>query len=1276
MDEGFLKKLLSLFFYSFFAFVFSFAVCADPETQFSATLFTDITGYTNLTSHIGDPEITHRLVERYVTITREALARHGGEMISAEGDGIVTQFNGNLLNPVKSALAVFYEVKIALAELEIIKERAVLRRGIEISGGLHVGIPSSIPAARELEKKALSGHVYVNGPARHSVFNEPFTVAEQEIDVYDFVLDNPSWLNFDPASITPRFQGSIENRDLSVIFVTWHGPQWNQVKTRAADIVTRLGGSIAKEIPGEVPTLMILVGAPKAFPNNPLQATKIALALRDFARDVGAATRCGIGHGKVTFERGGQGQGDSPQGDVFGDAVNMASRMGSASQDHEIVVSDIVYKEVRSDVLFDAAVTRHVKTYGERAIYRVTELKLTSSSWHTRDFIAGRKTEIDFFSDLLYRVSHDRKGDLVFYEGEAGIGKSHLLGMLRQTSAGATDSIFEARTNESGDNPLKEILRKLERNLNLSENWKTVFGEDGKIRYEALHWYQGNLPEGDNGVSLQEFTPQDRMRIVKSAISELLAYQARHKPTVCFIEDLHLTPPHERNFLFDIITAVKEEPILFCLSARPFESGDIPIEIPYGTKRNLSGLSLKETRNLMRSYLGEGEITPGLLNFIFDRSKGNPLFITALIDRLRSLNAMANSDIGWKVTKPEVLEGVPYTLRDLIQSRIDALPDDAKRLFQIISVITLGNDVDMTIVRKLSRHAMAERTMGGDLDLRNLEVIRREGLLSENHGDWQLDHILYKEVAYGNMPRALKADTHALVAVVLEQTYPEKQIVEGMIHHLRAAGQLGQLGRWLKLGIEQASEANQMERVVALSNEALGLTYLNSGERVKISLQLSKALAFLGERETALATAQSVLDVANDLEKVDLYIQIADIYRKQGSMTEAEFAADSAHTKAQECGDESAIMKAMKMRGIVATYRGENQKAKECYVFALNIAQRIGDKFVEADLEYDLGYLLTRHAKYEEARQHFEIAHRLEQALDRKLEIAKILDALATHTDETGKRTYDLEILKKVLNIYQAVGDLDGMALVNIKLGITYYNQSNWHLAEYHYLQAREALLKTRNILILIPVLEHLGELELERPNGSFDLAHEYFLKTQELISKLNDPEKSAGILIYFGLEQLKRNNPQGALEKFLEALPLARSVDRPITLGACYVNLAIACLGVGDRESAVMWGKEAETHFRRYPKAEHQEELKREVWTVVASEREAISTAELSPNSGAGDKSRIQQGGRRALEQTGLAREQTRAEHSAEALGNNGEGRVKQFLRSIRDRILPRGKR
>src|SRR3989338_6624478 len=469
----------------------------------------------------------------------------------------------------------------------------------------------------------------------------------------------------------------------------------------------------------------------------------------------------------------------------------------------------------------------------------------------------------------------------------------------------------------------------------------------------------------------------------------------------------------------------------------------------------------------MRSYLGVGEITPGLLNFIFDRSKGNPLFITALIDRLRSLNAMANSDIGWKVTKPEVLEGVPYTLRDLIQSRIDALPDDAKRLFQIISVITLGNDVDMTIVRKLSRHAMAERTMGGDLDLRNLEVIRREGLLSENHGDWQLDHILYKEVAYGNMPRALKADTHALVAVVLEQTYPEKQIVEGMIHHLRAAGQLGQLGRWLKSGIEQASEANQMERVVALSNEALGLSYLNSSERVKISLQLSKALSFLGERDAALATAQSVVPIASDLEKVDLLIQIADIYRKQGSMTEAEFAADSAHARAQECQDESAIqnesaiMKAMKMRGIIAYYRGNNTASEECYVFALNAAQRLGDKKAEADLEYNLGLVKARQADYTTARTHFERAYQLEQELGRRLEEAKVLDALATRVDETGSRTYDLEILKKVLNIYESVGDSDGLAIINSKLGQTYYRQSEWHLSEYHYAQARDILLKT-----------------------------------------------------------------------------------------------------------------------------------------------------------------------------------------------------------------------
>ena len=92
------------------------------------------------------------------------------------------------------------------------------------------------------------------------------------------------------------------------------------------------------------------------------------------------------------------------------------------------------------------------------------------------------------------------------------------------------------------------------------------------------------------------------------------------------------------------------------------------------------------------------------------------------------------------------------------------------------------------------------------------------------------------------------------------------------------------------------------------------------------------------------------------------FIQIADIYRNQGFMPEAEAAAGLAQSKAIECTDETAIMQAVKMRGIIAYYRGDNKASEECFIFALGLAERLGDKKIHPSPRFTfycnvLGYL-------------------------------------------------------------------------------------------------------------------------------------------------------------------------------------------------------------------------------------------------------------------------------------------------------------------------------
>ena len=82
----------------------------------------------------------------------------------------------------------------------------------------------------------------------------------QHEGVYDFILLDPSWLPH-PDSFAPiRHHGFTERRELSVLFINWvpssseiTGIDWNESKIKIFETVERLGGFVAKEIPGGKP---------------------------------------------------------------------------------------------------------------------------------------------------------------------------------------------------------------------------------------------------------------------------------------------------------------------------------------------------------------------------------------------------------------------------------------------------------------------------------------------------------------------------------------------------------------------------------------------------------------------------------------------------------------------------------------------------------------------------------------------------------------------------------------------------------------------------------------------------------------------------------------------------------------------------------------------------------------------------------------------------------------------------------------------------------------
>ncbi len=679
---------------------------------------------------------------------------------------------------------------------------------------------------------------------------------------------------------------------------------------------------------------------------------------------------------------------------------------------------------------------------------------------------------------------------------------------------------------------------------------------------------------------------------------------------------MHLLPEGERAFLFDVISGLRGERVLFCASARK-TSEVAPIPIPFGQRKIIGNLNREETRSLITDILkqrnvilseSEGStfsVSDPLLDFIFQKTGGNPLFISALLDKLMSqglivkgmdprfqLSAgMTEGEGVFDLADKQAIQGVPYTLRGLLQSRVDGLSPEAKRLFQLISVISLNEEVDLTLLQNLSRHEMVRRIFGMDPSLRWDD----RGALEEVK---ELPtHSLYKDVAYETMPLAMRTELHSLVSIVLELTYPREKIVDQMVYHLRRAGQKSRFAQWLEIAIERAVSEYQMDKVIALSKEALALD-LTHQRRVNISRRLSDAYSHIGEKDPALEVAQAALPFASKPEKVSFLVQIAQLYRKQGLMNEARAAADLALDEAKEVGDPKCLMLAVKMRGNIAYVEGDNAKARECYVFSLGVAARENDIVEQARLHFNLGLLQGRETNDGQDIAYFQRAYELERKVGNPIGEADALFAMTEALVKLGKTEEVKARLEEILKIYKSLGNLEGQAGIYRKLGRLNLDEKNWDQAQTYLIQASRIAEKTREIGQLISIYEDLGRLELERKQGNYLVqAREYFQRAYDLAIQFGDPEKIVSTLIYQGLERRKSVYTVEALRKFQEAYKLANNGVSKDTLGSCLVNIAIAYVDLGAHETATEWAKTAEAHLQKFPRPSDLKELKREVW-------------------------------------------------------------------------------
>ncbi len=284
----------------------------------------------------------------------------------------------------------------------------------------------------------------------------------------------------------------------------------------------------------------------------------------------------------------------------------------------------------------------------------------------------GRTAELDRLSGLLDELA-DGDGISVAIEGEPGIGKTRLLGELRELANGRGHVVLSGAAAEyERDLPLAVWADALDpylaaRDPRRLEDWDA----------ELLDTLSGVFPSlADGGRGRGDVLSDERYR-AHQAVRALLELIADGKPVVLLLDDLHWADRASIDLIAALVRRAPAAPVLLTLS---FRAGMAPealasaLAAPSLTLIDLAPLDPDRCAELIGEKPGSNRA-----ELIYAESGGNPFYSL----QLGQATTPARSADADRFAKGA---GVPASVAAVLLEELGALSADARRLLEAAAI--------------------------------------------------------------------------------------------------------------------------------------------------------------------------------------------------------------------------------------------------------------------------------------------------------------------------------------------------------------------------------------------------------------------------------------------------------------------------------------------------------------------------------------------------------------------------------------------------------------
>jgi tetratricopeptide (TPR) repeat protein len=412
--------------------------------------------------------------------------------------------------------------------------------------------------------------------------------------------------------------------------------------------------------------------------------------------------------------------------------------------------------------------------------------------------LVARDRELATLLAAATRVREGAGPELVTVVGAAGIGKTRLLTELADRLTLVEDSMpvawRQGRALPYGDGPTFGALAeavKVEAGIMESDGAEVAgrrLAEAAAAVAEPVTaaWVAGHLRRlvgvaagrpGDGTAADRATTAADREEEF-AAWRRFLAGVAAARPLVLALEDLHRADDALLDFVEGLVARDGGRvPVLVLATARPELLERRPGWGAGGTTVALEPLGDGDTTGLLATLLAHhglpAEVDPALLG----RVGGNPLFAEEYVRMLRDRGG------------PPGLATVPLPtgVHAIVAARLDALPAADKAVLHDAAV--LGQVGWLGALAELAGRDLQD--LAAALDRLETREFLQRAPASRVAGEveYAFRHTLVRDVAYGQVLRAERADKHRRAAAWIEALAPDRAEgrAELLAYHFRAA---------------------------------------------------------------------------------------------------------------------------------------------------------------------------------------------------------------------------------------------------------------------------------------------------------------------------------------------------------------------------------------------------------------------------------------------------------------------------------------------------------